>query len=93
MTRAVLCGLLLVAALAAHARAQCAMEPPAGATNSLRSPGDGGFGLHISGDPERYVPGSVYTREYRRLVALAAIWKRSRQRHGLHGLLPRPQCR
>lgn len=58
--RAALCALLL-AALAAHARAQCALEPPAGVTNSLRSPGDGGFGLHISGDPERYVPGSVYT--------------------------------
>lgn len=54
---------LTLAVLAAQARAECRLEPPAGVTNSLRSPGDGGHGLHISGDPERYVPGSVYTSE------------------------------
>ncbi|XP_052132160.1 spondin-1 [Frankliniella occidentalis] len=54
--------LALVLALAVPCRPeQCVLEPPVGVTNSLRSPGDGGFALHISGDPERYVSGSVYT--------------------------------
>lgn len=54
---------LLLVLLAVHARAACRMEPLAGVTNSLRSPGDGGYSLQVAGDPERYVPGSVYTGE------------------------------
>lgn len=60
MWRAVAVAVLVAAAVAA-AHQECGLEPPPGVTNSLRSPGDGGYGLQISGDPERYVPGSVYT--------------------------------
>ncbi|KAJ9583301.1 hypothetical protein L9F63_022355 [Diploptera punctata] len=39
----------------------CVREPREEHSTALRSPGDNGFRIQISGEPERYVPGAVYT--------------------------------
>lgn len=44
----------------AHA---CVREPREEHSTALRSPGDNGFHIQVSGEPERYVPGAVYTCE------------------------------
>jgi hypothetical protein len=41
----------------------CLREPREEHSTALRSPGDNGFHIQVSGEPERYVPGAVYTRE------------------------------
>jgi hypothetical protein len=41
----------------------CVREPKEEDSTALRSPGDNGFRIQVSGEPERYVPGSVYTCE------------------------------
>ena len=42
----------------------CVREPKEEHSTALRSPGDNGFRIQVSGEPERYVPGSVYTCEF-----------------------------
>ena len=42
----------------------CIREPREEHSTALRSPGDNGFRIQISGEPERYLPGAVYTCEY-----------------------------
>lgn len=44
---------------------RCPREPLPEQSAVLKSPGDNGFQIMISGDPEKYVPGSVYTRMYK----------------------------
>nr|CAD7439236.1 unnamed protein product [Timema bartmani] len=39
----------------------CLREPGADHAISLKSPGDNGFKILVSGEPDKYVPGSVYT--------------------------------
>ncbi|XP_069691847.1 spondin-1 [Periplaneta americana] len=39
----------------------CVREPREEHSTALRSPGDNGFHIQVSGEPERYVPGAVYT--------------------------------
>jgi hypothetical protein len=41
----------------------CLREPREEHSTALRSHGDNGFRIQVSGEPERYVPGSVYTCE------------------------------
>jgi hypothetical protein len=41
----------------------CVREPRDEHSTALRSPGDNGFRIQVSGEPERYVPGAVYTCE------------------------------
>lgn len=41
----------------------CLREPREQDSTALRSPGDNGFHIQVSGEPERYVPGAVYTCE------------------------------
>jgi hypothetical protein len=41
----------------------CLREPREEHSTALRSPGDNGFHIQVSGEPERYVPGAVYTCE------------------------------
>lgn len=38
---------------------QCSREPMN--TNSAKTPGNNGFKIKISGNPEKYVPGEMYT--------------------------------
>jgi len=39
----------------------CSREPPPGMVVGRKTPGDSGFKIKISGNPERYTPGEVYT--------------------------------
>lgn len=52
--------LVLVCLLCCTTQA-CVREPKEEHSTALRSPGDNGFRIQVSGEPERYVPGSVYT--------------------------------
>jgi hypothetical protein len=45
----------------------CLREPREEHSTALRTPGDNGFHIQVSGEPERYVPGAVYTCESARL--------------------------
>lgn len=40
----------------------CSREPLS--VSAKRSPGDAGFKIKVSGNPERYTPGEIYTGEY-----------------------------
>ena len=55
--------LVLVYLLVSTTKA-CVREPKEEHSTALRSPGDNGFRIQVSGEPERYVPGSVYTCEF-----------------------------
>ena len=52
---------LLVVWLLGCTTLACVREPKEEHSTALRSPGDNGFRIQVSGEPERYVPGSVYT--------------------------------
>lgn len=54
--------LLLLASSAQLTNAKrCHREPHSDVTAAIKSPGDNGFRIVVGGDPERYVPGTVYT--------------------------------
>jgi hypothetical protein len=55
--------LVVVCVLGSATRA-CVREPKEEHSTALRSPGDNGFHIQVSGEPERYVPGAVYTCEF-----------------------------
>jgi hypothetical protein len=53
----------------------CLREPREEHTTALRSPGDNGYHIQVSGEPERYVPGAVYTCESAGLnYYVSAFW-------------------
>lgn len=57
----ILSHLLLLAAVT-YTNAACPRHPAGRAAH--RTPGDGGFKISISGEPDKYVPNSVYTGLY-----------------------------
>ncbi|KAL7645703.1 UNVERIFIED_CONTAM: hypothetical protein RMT77_002580 [Armadillidium vulgare] len=50
---------LFVPQLGESFQSMCQREPQS--TAITKAPGDGGYRIHISGNPEKYVPGEVYT--------------------------------
>lgn len=56
--RIILYQLLLLTAVT-YASGACPRQP--GGRAAHRTPGDGGFKIHVSGEPDKYVPNSVYT--------------------------------
>lgn len=54
---------LLVTLVASTLADGCPREPHSDQSAALRSPGDNGFKILVSGEPDKYIPGTVYTRE------------------------------
>ncbi|XP_063232008.1 spondin-1 [Bacillus rossius redtenbacheri] len=52
---------LLAALLQVTGVMSCPREPSPEHATALRTPGDNGFRILVSGEPDKYVPGSVYT--------------------------------
>lgn len=48
----------------------CLREPTPYQSRFAKTSGDNGFKIRISGDPEKYVPGEVYTGMYSKIVII-----------------------